>query len=143
MRWFQLSRTHNAGVLGTATPGVLRAFPHLSSPEVPSLRRRYPASPVVRTSPPPGPACPLRGSGWCLHTTARASRVATSSLSHTCRHHYPGGSSSVPLSLFFPTCRRPSPNLRRVGSRIALFEACTVFTNVPACMVAELLIAAL
>ncbi len=58
MRWFQLSRTHNAGVLGTATPGVLRAFPHLSSPEVPSLRRRYPASPVVRTSPPPCPARP-------------------------------------------------------------------------------------
>ena len=43
----------NAGVLGHATPGVLRAFTHLSSPEVPSLRRRYPASPVVRTSPPP------------------------------------------------------------------------------------------
>ena len=58
MRWFQLSRTHNAGVLGTATPGVLRAFPHLSTPEVPSLRRRYPASPVVRTSPPPCPARP-------------------------------------------------------------------------------------
>ena len=37
----------------------------------------------------------------------------------------------------------PSPNLRRVGSRIALFEACSAFTRVPACTVAELLNAAL
>ena len=37
----------------------------------------------------------------------------------------------------FPDRHRSSPNLRRVDSRIALFEACSAFTRVPACMVAE------
>ena len=45
-----------AGVLGLATPGVLRALPHLSSPEAASLPRPYPTSSVVRASPPPCPA---------------------------------------------------------------------------------------
>ena len=44
------------------------------------------------------------------------------------RAAYPGDR-SVHLSLFFPIRRRPSPNLRRLGSRISLFEACTVFTK--------------
>ena len=52
MRWFQRFRTQT-GVLGQATPVVLRTFPHPSSPEAPSLHRRYPASPVLRASPPP------------------------------------------------------------------------------------------
>ena len=33
-------------------------FGHRSSPEAPSLRRRYPASPVLQASPPPSPARP-------------------------------------------------------------------------------------
>ncbi len=33
--------------------------------------------------------------------------------------------------------QRPSPNLRRVGSRIALFEACSAFTRVTACTLAK------
>lgn len=33
--------------------------------------------------------------------------------------------------------RRPSPNLRRVGSRITLLEACSAFTRVPACLLAK------
>ena len=32
---------------------------------------------------------------------------------------------------------RPSPYLRRVGSHITLFEACSAFTHVSACMLAE------
>ncbi len=32
---------------------------------------------------------------------------------------------------------RPSPNLRRVGSHITRFEACSAFTHVPACMFAK------
>ncbi len=32
---------------------------------------------------------------------------------------------------------RPSPCLRRVGSHIARFEACSAFTHVPACMLAK------
>ena len=92
---------------------------------------------------PAGPDCPSRGPGWRVRTTDRASRVATSSLFHACQRHYPGRSASVHLSLFFPNRRRPSPNLRRVGSRVARFEACSASTHVPACMFAELLFAAL
>ncbi len=50
----------------------------------------------------------------------------------------PGANDSVHLSPFSPICRRHSSVLRRVGSRTVLFEACTVLTMVPACMVAEL-----
>ena len=32
---------------------------------------------------------------------------------------------------------QPSPNFRRVGFRIALFEACSAFTRVTACMLAK------
>ena len=35
------------------------------------------------------------------------------------------------------TRRRPSPLFRRVGSRITLFEACSAFTRVTACLLAE------
>ena len=37
----------------------------------------------------------------------------------------------------FSSCRRPSHCFRRVGFRINRFEACSAFTRVPACMVAE------
>ena len=37
----------------------------------------------------------------------------------------------------FPIRLRPSPINRRVGFRIARFEACSTFTRVPARMVAE------
>ena len=37
----------------------------------------------------------------------------------------------------FPAGRRPSPDDRRVGFRVKRFEACSAFTRVPACMVAE------
>lgn len=50
----------------------------------------------------------------------------------------PGANDSVHISPFSPICRRHSSVLRRVGSRTVLFEACTVLTSVPACMVAEL-----
>ena len=33
--------------------------------------------------------------------------------------------------------RRPSPKFGRVGSHIALYEACSAFTHVPACMLAK------
>jgi hypothetical protein len=39
--------------------------------------------------------------------------------------------------------RRPSPLFRRVGSHITLFEACSAFTHVPACMLAKPPLAAL
>ena len=41
------------------------------------------------------------------------------------------------LVALFPAGRRPSPIYRRVGFRINRFEACSAFTRVSACMVAE------
>ena len=80
-------------------------FGHRSSPEAPSLHRHYPASPVLRASPPPcRPSLPLTGSrfGACL-TTHRASHVATFFPFHACQRHYPGGSEEVPASLASPS----------------------------------------
>ena len=91
---------------------------------------------------PAGPACPSRDSGWCVHTTDRASRVASIPLLHACRRQYPGGTGwCVHRSL---PCRwQPSPYYRRVGFRITLFEACSAFTRVAARMFAEPPMAAL
>lgn len=33
--------------------------------------------------------------------------------------------------------RRPSPLFKRIGSCITLFEACSTFTQVPACVLAK------
>ena len=119
----------NAGVLGLATPGVLRSFTHRSSPEAPSLRRHYPASSVVRASPPPCPARPVPCGipvGAC-HATGRASRVAAVSLLRACHRQYPGGTDRCSRRSL-PGRWQPSPFCRRVGFRIALFEACSTFT---------------
>ena len=56
-------------------------------------------------------------------------------LFHACRRHYPGG--TVGCCRYLVQRRRPSPKTRRVGFRIFLFEACSAFTHVPACMVAK------
>ena len=55
---------------------------------------------------------------------------------HACQRQYPGGIPQM-LSLVSSTGRRPSPILRRVGFRVVLFEACSAFTRVPACMLAK------
>ena len=91
---------------------------------------------------PAGPAGPSRDSGWCVHTTDRASRVASIPLLHACRRQYPGATGwCVRRSL---PCRwQPSPYYRRVGFRITLFEACSAFTRVAARMFAEPPMAAL
>jgi hypothetical protein len=52
-----------------------------------------------------------------------------------CRRHYPGR--NVEVDSLVPLHRhRPSPKCRRVGSCIALFEACSAFTHVTACTLA-------
>ncbi len=56
-------------------------------------------------------------------------------LFHACRRHYPGG--TVGCCRCPVQRRRPSPKTRRVGFRVFLFEACSAFTHVPACMVAK------
>ena len=48
---------------------------------------------------------------------------------------YPGGTAGC---CRYPVRRRrPSLKTRQVGFRIILFEACSAFTRIPACMVAE------
>ena len=94
-----------AGVSGFRHSRDPSPFGHRSSPEAPSLHRHYPASPVLRASPPPcRPSLPLTGSrfGACL-TTHRASHVATFFPFHACQRHYPGGSKGVPASLASPS----------------------------------------
>ena len=137
MRWFQRSRTQT-GVLGQATPVVLRTFPHPSSPEAPSLHRNYPASLVLRASPPPRrPRLTLTGSRLTRATPpAGLPRVATFSLLSTCHRQYPGGTDRC-FRRSLPGRWQPSPFLRRVGFRITRFEACSAFAHAVACGLAE------
>ncbi len=109
-----------------------------SRTEAPSLRRRYPASPVLRASPPPCAARPdPRGlSVGVCYATGRASRVASIPLLHTCRRHYPGGTGRCSRRSL-PDRWQPSPYSGRVGFRITRFEACAAFTRVAARVVAE------
>ena len=101
-----------------------------SRTEAPSLHRRYPASSVVRASPPPCSARPdPRGlSVGACHATGRASRVASIPLVHTCRRHYPGGTGRCSRRSL-PDRWQPSPCSGRVGFRITRFEACAAFTS--------------
>jgi len=77
---------------------------HIRS-QAPFLRRRYPASQVLRACPPPHspPDAPSRVSGWWLSTTAGASRVAQGLLVYTCRRQYPGGTVGCTRCWLFPT----------------------------------------
>ena len=84
---------HNSGWLDSSSiPHVLRCFLRPSLTEIPSLRRRYPASAVLRISPPPHTARPVsrelpvdpdRDHRWgfpcCVWSPVR-----------TCHRHYPG-----------------------------------------------------
>jgi hypothetical protein len=114
----------------------------LSSPstEASSLHQHYPASSVLQASPSPQTARPVSRELPVDSTaiTAGASRVAFSPL---CLHAVattPAGwrklfAHTLPL-------HRPSPNPRWVGSCILNFEACSAFTHVTACTLAESLL---
>jgi len=56
-------------------------------------------------------------------------------LFHACRRHYPGGTARC--CRYHVGRRRPSLKTRQVGFRNFLFEACSAFTRVSACMVAK------
>ena len=116
-------------------PSPLR---HLSTPEAPFLDGRYPASSVLRASPPPcRPSLPLAGS--------RSPRARHRQGFPCCyAFHLPCMPAPIPrrkpagaFVALFPAGQRPSPYYRRVGFRAKRFEACSAFTRVPACMVAE------
>ena len=111
-------------------PHVLRCFLRPSLTEAPSLRRSYPASSVLRTSPPPhtarpgsrelpvDPDCDHRwGFPCCYWSTLPA-----------CRRHYPGRSDGT-RSLVLSHQRRPAHKTRGEGSCVNRFEACSAFTS--------------
>ena len=109
-----------------------------SRTEAPSLRRRCPASAVLRASPPPWPARPdPRGlSVGACHATSRAFRVASIPLFHAYCRQCPGGNGRCSRRSL-PDRWQPSPCGRRVGFRITGFGACSACTRVTARMVAE------
>ena len=119
-------------------PHVLRCFLRPSLTEAPSLHRSYPASSVLRTSPPPHtarpvsrelPVDPYRDHRWgfpcCVWSPMR-----------TCHRHYPGRSDGA-CSLVYLRQRRPSLCNSQVGSCDYFFGACSAFTHVMACTLAE------
>jgi hypothetical protein len=88
---------------------------------------------------PDGPAWPSRVAGWeaCLPPSG-ISRVAVALL---CRHAVaitPVGSWVRVVRSPKAPRQRPSPSPCRVGSHIMLFEACSAFTRVTACLLAGL-----
>src|SRR5215469_17005368 len=120
-------------------PHVLHCFLRPSLTEAPSLHRHYSASTVLRASPSPQTDRPVSHElpvdpGTAI--TAGVSRVASGLL---CLHAIaitPAGWMDFIRSYFFHP-RRPSPITRWVGSCINRFEACSAFTHVMACTLAE------
>ena len=120
-------------------PHVLRCLLRPSLTEVPSLGRSYPASSVVRTSPPPQTARP--GS-----RELPVDREQRSPLGLPVLRLIPCVCMLSPLprqvrwrlnrSLLIPR-PRPSPNFGWVGSCIMVFGACSAFTHVTACRLAK------
>ena len=119
-------------------PQVLGCVLRPSLTEAPSLHRHYPALSVLRASPSPHTARPVShelpvdrdcdhrwGFPCCVWSPASA-----------CCRHYPGRSERLNRSLLIPR-RRPSPNFGWVGSCIMVFGACSAFTRVTACRLAE------
>ena len=89
----------HAGFVGKATPAGFRPsviHPHLRPLSSAGITPRLQYYGPLRH--PAGPACPSRGPGCRVHGTGRASRVATLSIFHACRRHYPGGNRPVPMS---------------------------------------------
>jgi len=119
-------------------PHVLRCFLRPSLTEVPSLRRSYPASSVLRASPPPHTARPVSRE-LPVDPTAIAIwgfPCCVWSPVPTCHRHYPGRFSGA-CSLVPPHGQRPSLCNSQVGSCNCFFGACSAFTHVMACTLAE------
>ena len=93
-------------------PHVLRCFLRPSLTEAPSLRRSYPASSVVRTSPPPHTARPVSRQLIPTAITVGASRVASGLL---CLHAVaitPAGSMKLVRSSVSIDCGLPCDKAR-------------------------------
>src|ERR1700676_3107529 len=115
-----------------------RRFLRPPSTEAPSLCRSYPASSVLRASPPSQSARPfsheLLVDPHCDHRWDFPCCVWSTLL--TCRRQYPGRSDGICSLVRFHQLR-PSLAPGRVGSCITLFEACSAFTHVTACTLAR------
>ena len=130
---------HNSGWLDSSSiPMSFVACWRPSLTEVPSLRRSYPASSVLRTSPPPHtarpvsrelPVDPYRDLRWGFPCCVWSPR-------RTCHRHYPGRFDGA-CSLVSLHRRRPSLCNSQVGSCNYCFGACSAFTHVMACTLAE------
>jgi hypothetical protein len=122
-------------LLGSSPIAAPRLLHKRAGSEDPSLRRRYPVSTVLRSSP-----TPVRSD--VLATTLgipdhdRSPPITRVALPACCAH-YPGGSAQVHLPGFLPCAVLPSPLHRQVGIRIATFEACSGFTHVTAHWLAQ------
>jgi hypothetical protein len=116
----------------------LRRFLRPPSTEAPSLHRGYPASSVLRASPPSQtarpvshelPVDPYRDHRWDFPCCAWSTLP-------TCRRQYPGRSDGTCSLVLFHQLR-PSLKSGRVGSCVNVFEACSAFTHVTACTLAK------
>ena len=130
---------HNSGWLDSSSiPMSFVACLRPSLTEAPSLHRHYPASSVLRTSPPPHtarpvsrelPVDPYRDHRWgfpcCVWSPMR-----------TCHRHYPGRSDGA-CPLVYLHRLRPSLCNSQVGSCNCFFGACSAFNHVMACTLAE------
>ena len=130
---------NNLGVIRLiANLPFCRRFLRPPSTEAPSLHRSYPASSVLRASPSSQsarpfsrelPVDPYGDHRWDFPCCVWSSLPA-------CRRQYPGRSDGICSLVRFHRLR-PSPNRRWVGPCIVVFEACSAFTHVTACMLAE------
>src|SRR4051812_9427088 len=84
---------------------------------------------------PPGPACPSRGAGR-PRAAGRGLPCCACVPVPTCPRHYPG--ETVRSEMLVIGRHWPSPLSGGVGSLIVPFEACSAFTHVRACWLAEL-----
>ena len=130
---------HNLGVARLiVNPHVLRCFLRPSLTGAPSLHRSYPASSVLRASPPPHTAWPVSRELPVdrYHDHRWGFPCCVWSPMPTCHRHYPGRSDGA-CSLVDLHRQRPSLCNSQVGSCNYCFGACSAFTRVMACTLTE------
>ena len=116
-----------------------RRFLRPPSTEAPSLHRNYPASSVLRASPPSQTARPISRElpvDPKPRSPLELPVLRMVPFLPACRRQYPGRSDGICSLVQFHSLR-PSPKPGRVGSCISLFEACSAFTHVTACTFAK------
>ena len=84
---------------------------------------------------PDRPGLSLAGSRLKFSSPMGLPRVASNLLFHACRRHYPGGPSGCFARLVRMTSAFPESQTGRL--HVTVFEACSAFTHVTACMFAK------